>query len=66
MDSMCSNKKKRLQPEYLTVRQAAELLGVDRHAVYDMITRGDIPAYRLSERSNIYMLSAEFVLHDFC
>ena len=34
--------------EVLTVRQAADLLGVDRHTVYKLIREGKIPVVKLS------------------
>lgn len=37
-------------PEYLTVQQAAELLGLHRNTVYKLIHLGKIPAYKLGPK----------------
>lgn len=37
--------------EWLRVPEAAELLGIPRSRCYDLISRGDLPAVRIGQRS---------------
>lgn len=37
--------------EWMKVPEAAELLGVPRSRMYDLVSRGEIPAVRIGERS---------------
>ncbi len=39
------------EKEWMKVPEAAELLCVPRSRMYDLISRGDIPAVRVGERS---------------
>jgi excisionase family DNA binding protein len=38
-------------PQYLTAAEVAEALGISRAGVYKLISRGKLPAVRLSERN---------------
>lgn len=37
--------------KFLTVLEAAEVLGVNRKIVYQLIEKENLPAYRISERN---------------
>lgn len=37
--------------EWLKVPEAGELLGIPRSRMYDLVSRGEIPAVRVGERS---------------
>jgi excisionase family DNA binding protein len=37
-------------PEYITVKQAAELMGLHPHTVYKLIHLGKLPAYKLGPK----------------
>lgn len=37
--------------EWMKVPEAAELLGIPRSRMYDLVSRGEIPAVRIGERS---------------
>lgn len=39
------------EKEWLTVPDAAELLGIPRTRCYELIQRGELPAVRIGERS---------------
>jgi excisionase family DNA binding protein len=44
---------KKKTPEYITAMQAAEILGVPKAYVYQLINQGLVPAYRLSPRKTV-------------
>ncbi|MDQ3506931.1 MAG: helix-turn-helix domain-containing protein [Actinomycetota bacterium] len=39
------------EKEWMKVPEAAELLGVTRSRMYDLVSRGEVPAVRIGERS---------------
>ncbi len=39
------------EKEWMKVPEAAELLGVPRSRMYDLVSRGEVPAVRIGERS---------------
>jgi excisionase family DNA binding protein len=44
-------KTKAREKEWMRVPEAAELLGVPRSRMYDLVSRGEVPAVRIGERS---------------
>lgn len=45
--------KTKCTPEYITVTDAAKILGVKKSYIYDLINAGLLPAYRPSPRKTI-------------
>jgi len=53
-----------LEPVALTVKSAAQLLGISKWAVYRLIRNGDLTAHRLGPRSTVVRLDAIRFLLD--
>lgn len=44
-------------PQYMTVPDAADILGVQKAYIYQMINQGSIPAYRVSPGKTLIIRS---------
>jgi excisionase family DNA binding protein len=47
---MPSNSPGELSPDYITVETAAQLAGVSKNTVWNLIKDGKLPAYRIGSR----------------
>jgi excisionase family DNA binding protein len=50
-------------PRYLSLAEAADLLGVHPVTVRRWISQGDLPGYRLGQRVRVLQADAEALIH---